>query len=117
LRDCEAVYWGDIDTHGYAILNRARSLFPRMESVMMDQVTFLAHQELWCEESVQCGELELALLTKSEREVFEGLRNGTWGSQLRLEQERISWQKALEVIQLHHTGSQLNCLIKCSRRV
>jgi hypothetical protein len=50
---------------------------------------------------------ELALLTKSEREVFEGLRNGTWGSQLRLEQERISWQKALEIIQLHHTRQYL----------
>jgi hypothetical protein len=99
LRDCDTVYWGDIDTHGYAILNRARSLFPQLASVMMDQETFLAHRELWCEESVQCPEVELPWLTESEREVFEGLRNGTWGSQLRLEQERISWQRALENIQ------------------
>jgi len=98
LRDCDAVYWGDIDTHGYAILNRARSLFPQLVSVMMGQETFLAHQELWCEETVQCPEAELPWLTESEREVFEGLRNGTWGSRLRLEQERIAWQRALEYL-------------------
>ncbi len=30
------LYWGDIDTHGFAILQRARACFPRLESVLMD---------------------------------------------------------------------------------
>lgn len=110
LRDCDAVYWGDIDTHGYAILNRARSLFPHLASVMMSKETLLAHQELWCEENVQCPETELSWLTESEREVFEGLRNGTWGAQLRLEQERIAWQTALEDIQHPHPCQHLRNL-------
>lgn len=96
LRTCDLLYWGDIDTHGYAILNRARSHFPKIKSVMMDPDTFLASRELWVEENVQCSEPELALLTTTEREVFEGLRNGKWGNNLRLEQERISWPEAMK---------------------
>lgn len=115
LRKCDAVYWGDIDTHGYAILNRARCLFPHLVSVMMDQETLLTYQELWGVESMQCAEVELALLTESEREVFEGLRNGAWGSQLRLEQERISWPKAMANIQSHLSPTPSPALFNGSR--
>ena len=102
LRNCKAVYWGDIDTHGYAILNRARRLFPVLPSVMMDRATFLAYEDLWVEESAPSAESELQLLTETEREVFEGLRSGTWGTNLRLEQERIAWLDALSVLNNQH---------------
>lgn len=102
LRNCRAVYWGDIDTHGYAILNRARGHFPDLQSVMMDRATFLAYEDLWVEESAPSAESELQLLTETEREVFEGLRSGTWGSNLRLEQERIAWLDALSVLKSQH---------------
>lgn len=98
LRNCRAVYWGDIDTHGYVILNRARGYFPDLQSVMMDRATFFAYEDLWVEESAPSPESELQLLTETEREVFEGLRSGTWGSNLRLEQERIAWLDALTII-------------------
>ena len=101
LRNCRTVYWGDIDTHGYAILNRARRLFPDLQSMMMDQTTFLAYKDLWVEEKTPSPESELKLLDETEREVFEGLRTGTWGHTLRLEQERISWSDALTIIYCH----------------
>lgn len=102
LRNCRAVYWGDIDTHGYAILNRARGHFPDLQSVMMDRATFLAYEDLWVEESTQSAESELRLLTGTEREVFGGLRYGTWGTNPRLEQERIAWSDALSVLNNQH---------------
>ncbi|EEF24518.1 conserved hypothetical protein [Ricinus communis] len=92
------VYWGDIDTHGYAIMNRARTRFPDLVSVMMDKETFLEYRELWVEEAAQAPEAELPLLTEEEMVVFRGLKDGLWGSQLRLEQERISWEKAINKI-------------------
>ncbi|HEX6519202.1 MAG TPA: DUF3375 family protein [Streptosporangiaceae bacterium] len=32
LRDMDIVYWGDIDTHGFVILDRLRGLFPHVAS-------------------------------------------------------------------------------------
>lgn len=98
LRDCSMLYWGDIDTHGFVILNRARSHFPNLQSVMMDSTTFLAYQDLWVEESAQSSEAELLLLTAPEQETFEGLRTFRWGKNLRLEQERICWPDAMKNI-------------------
>lgn len=95
LQGCCVIYWGDIDTHGYAILNRARSLFPQLSSVLMDQETFLSYRDLWGEEDPQCQETSLSLLTEQESVVFYGLRKGLWGHQPRLEQERIPWPVAL----------------------
>lgn len=96
LRGRNTVYWGDIDTHGYAILNRARNLFPNLVSVLMDKETFLSYQDLWVEEDAQCTESTLPLLTDHESMIFHGLKNGIWGSQLRLEQERIPWPVAMD---------------------
>ena len=39
LADLDVVYWGDIDTHGFAILDRLRRHFPRLRSVLMDRAT------------------------------------------------------------------------------
>lgn len=96
LQGCDITYWGDIDTHGYAILNRARSLFPNLVSVLMDQETFVSYRKLWGEEDAQCPETTLPLLREHESVVFHGLKDGRWGSQLRLEQERIPWPAAIE---------------------
>jgi hypothetical protein len=89
----EAVYWGDLDTHGFAILNRARAVVPGLRSVLMDEATLLAHRDLWGEEAEQCG-WELPLLTAAEQEIYQGLRRQCWGRNVRLEQERIRWDDA-----------------------
>lgn len=99
LRGLPAVYWGDIDTHGLAILSRARRVFPGLHSVLMDEATLLAHKSLWSQEPVQHAEAELADLSQAERTVFDGLKAGLWGPKVRLEQERLPWTAAVQTLQ------------------
>jgi hypothetical protein len=98
LNHARCIYWGDIDTHGFAILNRARAYLPSMESVLMDEPTLLAHRDLWVQEKDQSTSSELPLLTNRERELFLSLKNNSWGQQIRLEQERICWDVAWKTI-------------------
>lgn len=102
-------YWGDLDTHGFSILARARSHLPRLESVLMDETTLLAHQELWGREPQPCRH-ELAGLTEAEQAVYDGLRTDRWGEAVRLEQERVGWSWALRSLGV---TSPLNGLGAC----
>ncbi len=47
LRNRVIHYWGDIDTHGFAILNQLRRYFPQAASLLMDRETLMEHQVLW----------------------------------------------------------------------
>ena len=47
LRDCEVLYWGDLDTHGFRILDQLRAVHPHVVSVLMDEATLLAHRDAW----------------------------------------------------------------------
>jgi len=98
LHHARCIYWGDIDTHGFAILNRARTYLPSMETILMDEQTLLAHRDLWVQEKEQSAAFELPLLTKSEQELFISLKNNSFGKQVRLEQERICWDAAWKTI-------------------
>lgn len=51
LADSGFQYWGDIDTHGFAILHRLRSTLPRVSSVLMDRATFVEHRDRWTSET------------------------------------------------------------------
>jgi hypothetical protein len=104
LHSARCIYWGDIDTHGFAILNRARTYLPSLETVLMDEQTLFAHRDLWVQEEKQSASSELPLLTDKEQEVFLSLKNNAWGQQVRLEQERIRWDTAWKVIQDIHAG-------------
>ena len=44
LQSVEVLYWGDIDTHGFAILNDLRAHVPHVESLLMDRESLLAHE-------------------------------------------------------------------------
>lgn len=92
------LYWGDIDTHGFIALARARMRFPRMESLLMDEGTLLSHRSLCVEEPTPSRVERPEALTDSELQVYEGLRTGRWGPKVRLEQERIAWPAALAVL-------------------
>lgn len=94
INNAVCLYWGDIDTHGYAILHQARSRFPHLVSVMMDEATMLQFSTLWTEERSQHAADDFAALTTGERAVYTALRKNTWGQNLRLEQERIGWNIA-----------------------
>jgi hypothetical protein len=97
LRGCPWHYWGDLDTHGFAILSRLRHYFPEVRSLLMDADTLHRHRDLWQQEGkLAAGALER--LTSEERAVLDGLSTDRWGERMRLEQERIDWRFAWQVI-------------------
>ncbi len=92
LHDVEIVYWGDIDTHGFGILNRFRATFPEARSMLMDRATLLAHRELWGQEDADKRyQGEPTRLTAEERALYEDLACDRFGERVRLEQERVSF--------------------------
>lgn len=100
LTKAHCVYWGDLDTHGFAILSRARTYLPELESVLMNEETLHSHEELWVEEKVQHGAEALPMLTNNEQAVYKAIKHNAWGQNIRLEQERISWDYAWNKLQL-----------------
>jgi hypothetical protein len=88
LADTRLIYWGDIDTHGFAILNRLRSHFPHTVSMLMDRETLLAHRSHWSQEPSQITH-PLRWLSPGETELWQELCTHAHGSSVRLEQERI----------------------------
>ncbi|WP_309132914.1 Wadjet anti-phage system protein JetD domain-containing protein [Brevibacterium sp.] len=94
LTSAKVLYWGDLDSHGFAILGRLRSHVPAVRSILMDEDTLLAHRDLWVTEPKPFTGTVNGL-TGSERRVLGRLR--TEGN-VRLEQERIPWSHALTVI-------------------
>ena len=91
LASARILYWGDLDTHGFAILNRFRSYFPRAESILMDETVLLGNRALWASEPDQNLQ-SLSLLTEPEHAVLDTLRSSAYGPSVRLEQERIPWE-------------------------
>jgi hypothetical protein len=90
LADLDLVYWGDIDTHGLAILSRVRHRFPHARSMLMDEATLLAHRPQWGTEPDPTS-AALTHLTAAEQSLYRSLLNGTFGERLRLEQEFVSF--------------------------
>ena len=100
LQERSVCYWGDIDTHGFAILDQLRAQFPHVQSLLMDRATLLAHHSQWGDEPRP--ELrDLPRLNAAEAALFDDLRaqrlrDNTSGGQrpaasVRLEQERIGF--------------------------
>jgi hypothetical protein len=97
LREAELHYWGDIDTHGFAILDRLRASFPGAASMLMDHETLVQHRSLWGrEETPHVAPLER--LTPDERDVYRALVDHRHGEGVRLEQERIGFGWATRAI-------------------
>jgi hypothetical protein len=90
LQDKAVYYWGDLDTHGFAILDSLRAILPSVRSFLMDRETLLLHRALWVEEPDPCHN-PLPRLTQAEQEVYEELRCDRLGVRVRLEQERIAF--------------------------
>lgn len=81
-------YWGDLDTHGFAMLDRLRAFLPHACSLLMDRETLLAHRSLWIHEA-EPHTKRLDRLTTDELAVYDDLRSNGLGDRVRLEQERI----------------------------
>lgn len=90
LAGLDLVYWGDIDTHGFAILDRMRQRFPRVRSVLMDRTTLLAHRDQWVTEPSPPTS-SLHFLDKADAALYADLVADRLGRSVRLEQERIGF--------------------------
>lgn len=93
LADADICYWGDIDTHGFAILDRLRAWLPQTTSVLMDRETLLAHRDRWVSEN-RSATAALTRLTPDEYGLYSDLIADALGERVRLEQERIDWDWA-----------------------
>ena len=91
LQQCRLRYWGDLDTHGFAILDQLRGHFPHVTTLLMDHDTLLAHRLHWGEETSPTQQ-DLPRLTAAESAVYDDLRFNRLQPRLRLEQERIGFE-------------------------
>jgi hypothetical protein len=98
LTRCTIHYWGDIDTHGFAILNQLRNRIEHVLSFLMDRETLMAHETYWGEEINQTLQ-DLPHLTVEERKLFDDLRDNRIRKHLRLEQEYIGFHWAMDKLQ------------------
>jgi hypothetical protein len=98
LRLKELVYWGDIDTHGFNILDGLRSRFDSVRSILMDRDTLMAHPQQW-ETETNPTSRPLPHLTTEEESLYKDLIGGTYGESVRLEQERIRFSIVEETLE------------------
>ena len=89
----EIHYWGDIDTHGFAILSQFRGYFPQARSFLMDRETLIRHRDMWVKEPRPTSH-DLKNLTEQESALYDALRRNELGERVRLEQERIPFDWA-----------------------
>lgn len=97
LEDCEIYYWGDLDTHGLAILDQVRERFPQTTSVLMDQATLLNYPDFWSQDNKSKKEL-LSHLTPAELQLYQALQTDQFGQNVRLEQEFIPFSVVGETL-------------------
>jgi hypothetical protein len=85
LKDVQLHYWGDLDTHGLAILSQVRGYFPHVRPFRMDMQTWQAHQQHAGPGKPFRGDTP-KYLTGDERTLFQYLQEHN----LRVEQERLT---------------------------
>ena len=90
LRDAEVGYWGDLDTHGFAILDQLRAWLPQSRSFLMDRETLLEHRGRWVREPSPTS-ARLSRLDHDEASLYADLVSDRLGDAVRLEQERVDW--------------------------
>lgn len=102
LNACEINYWGDIDTHGFAILSQLRGYFPKTKSLLMDETTLLACKKSWGQESSHKSHKAelLANLNHQEQTLYKNLKKNKWQVCLRLEQELIPFSLLEQTLQM-----------------
>jgi len=88
LCERDLVYWGDIDTHGFRILDQLRARVPGVRSLLMDEATLVAHLDRVVRED-QPTSVPLDHLTAEESDLYRDLVEDRFGPSVRLEQERV----------------------------
>ena len=90
LHDRDIHYWGDIDSHGFVILDQLRRHFPQVRSLLMDRATLLTHEDFWGQEANPARQ-DLPRLTATEAALYDELRDNRLRPSLRLEQEHLGF--------------------------
>lgn len=94
VHGARVIYWGDLDSHGFAILSRLRKHLPHVDSTLMDEATLTDHKDLWVQEPKPHTGV-FPELTGTEARALNRLRAE---GDVRLEQERIPWATALAAL-------------------
>lgn len=89
-------YWGDLDRAGFTLLSRARTRLPDVTSVAMDHDTLNKHLALAVHDPTERVDPPDPTLTIAEHETLAALTHE--GNKLRLEQERIPWNYANQIL-------------------
>lgn len=93
IHGCECYYWGDLDADGMMILDRARSVFPQIRSVLMDFATLSRHKDYQTANRT-AAQMSPEHLSHEESLVLTFLQE----NRIRLEQEHLPWDYCLEVL-------------------
>ncbi|WP_168625643.1 Wadjet anti-phage system protein JetD domain-containing protein [Cryobacterium sp. BB307] len=94
IQSGRVIYWGDLDSDGFAILNAVRSGCSNVTSVLMDEATLYAYRDLWVPETKPAAG-SYPLLTALEQAALDAIRAE---GNVRLEQERVEWKHALGIL-------------------
>jgi hypothetical protein len=88
IRHDSCWYWGDLDRHGFTLLSRARTIIPRLESLLMRPGDIETYRPLGVKENLERYDEPDSTLTSAEASALTALQL-TDGKYLRTEQERI----------------------------
>lgn len=103
LHGRDVVYWGDLDTDGFVILDRLRGQLPHVRSVLMDLDTLMAHESQWTTDPTPSRAV-LERLTPDEAATHRVLRDNELGTSLRLEQERVNYARIVAALEAAWTA-------------
>lgn len=95
------IYWGDLDTDGFRILNELRAQLPCEDliSVLMDEQSIKNFAHLAVRDpNAATAPADLSYLTAPERAAYEALRLHRYGESLRIEQERLPFTLVCKVL-------------------
>jgi hypothetical protein len=91
LKSMNIFYWGDIDAHGFLILNQMKGYYGQTKNIMMDWETFTEFESL-VGNGKKIANYQLDCLSDAEKTLYTHLKN----SNQRLEQEKVPHAYALD---------------------
>ncbi|MEO5876311.1 MAG: Wadjet anti-phage system protein JetD domain-containing protein [Streptosporangiaceae bacterium] len=99
------IYWGDMDSAGFEIVNLFREKELAVRTILMDLPAFESYERFGTTADVRGNPLgtptrkALSLLTENEQALYECLTEPEWAHVRRIEQERIPLAIALAAVQ------------------
>ena len=109
IRHDRCWYWGDLDRHGFTLLSRARTMVPRLASLLMAPDDTETYRPLAVEENLDRYDQPDPTLTLAEASALAALQL-TEGKYLRTEQERIPISDAEHALEHARNLLQLNAI-------